>query len=108
MGPNKSIMSVSKQAVDVEYASVGTTYHWAESVGGFANVELLVVALALSRRHVVDDGVAPNIVHGFILPDAEAFLTDDDAELALVIGGLGELGVRVDVLAVCDDGCEAL
>ena len=32
-----------------------------EGIGRFANVELLVITLSLSGRHVVDDGIARSI-----------------------------------------------
>lgn len=88
--------------------AAGTTYHRAEGIWRFADVELLMIALALSCRHVVDDGIAPDVVHGFILPNAKAFLANDDSEFALVVDSLGELRVRVNVLSVCNDGREAL
>ena len=80
------------------------TYHWAESVWRLSDVELLVVTLAFPRSHIVDDGVAPNVVHCFILVDAEALLANDDTQFTFVVDGFGEFGVRMDFVAIADYG----
>lgn len=86
----------------------GYTYHRAESVRRLADVELLVIPLALSRGDVVDNSISPNVVHGFVLGYAISVLPNDHADLTLIVESLGKLMVREDVISVCDNGGKAL
>ena len=81
-------------------------YHRAESVRILANVELLVISLALSRSEVVDDRIPPHVIHGFVLRYADSLLPDDHADLALIVESLGELLVRKDIISAGDNGGE--
>lgn len=83
-------------------------YHRAESVCRLANVELLVISLALSCRKVVDDRIPPDVIHGFVLRYAESLLPNDHADLALIVESLGKIMVREDVVPVCNNGGIAL
>lgn len=85
-----------------------TTYHGTECVGRFANVELLVVPLAFSRRYIINDGISPDVGHCICLGDAEPSFTNEDANFTLIVGSFCESGMWIDVLPVCDDGCESL
>jgi len=84
------------------------TYHRAKSVRRLANVELLVISLALSCGKVVDDRIPPNVIHGFVLRYAESLLPDDHADLALIFESLGEFMVREDIISICNNGGIAL
>lgn len=83
-------------------------YHRAKSVRRLANVELLVISLALSCSEVVDNRVPPNVIHGFILGYTESLLPDNHADFALIVESLGKLMVRKDVITVGNNGGKAL
>ena len=87
---------------------VGYIYHRAESVRRLANVELLVVPLALSRGEVVDNGISPNVIHGFVEGYAVSVLPNDYADLTLIVKSLGKLMVRENVISVGNNGGKAL
>jgi len=85
-----------------------TAYHGTECVRGFANIELLMIPLALSCSHVIDDRIAPDMLHGTLLGYTEARLANDDTKLALIVSSLGELRMWIDVFAIGNDRREAL
>jgi hypothetical protein len=91
------------QWLEVSGEGRSLAYHGAESVGRLADVELLVVPLPLSGSHVVNDGVAPDVLPGILFADPKTRLADNDANLAFIVKALGEPLVRVDILAVSDD-----
>lgn len=86
----------------------GYIYHRAESVRRLANVELLVIPLALSRGEVVDNGISPNVIHGLVLGYAVSVLPNDHTDLTLIVESLGKFIVREDVISVCDNGGKTL
>src|SRR5687768_4465441 len=59
--------------------------HRAERVDRLAEQPLLVAALNVARRDVVEDRVAENVLHRARGADAAAALTDHDRELRLVV-----------------------
>ena len=67
-----------------------------------------MIPLPLTRRHVVDDGVTPDIVPSVGLVDAESRLANDYTDFTLVIECAGELGVGEDGRAVGDNRCRTL
>lgn len=79
--------------------------YWAVSVWRFANVELLVISLALASSHVVDNGVTPDIVNGICLRDPEPGFANDDTNFTLIIRALGEPLMRENWFTRCDDTC---
>ena len=87
---------------------VGYIYHRAESVRRLANVELLVISLAVSRSEVVDNRIPPNVIHGFILGYTESLLPNNHAHFALIVESLGKLMVRENVISVGNNGGKAL
>src|SRR3954452_8625347 len=62
--------------------------HRAEAVERLAEEPLLVVALPVARRHVVDDGVAEDMGVGVALGDVAPALADDERQLGLVVDAL--------------------
>ena len=82
--------------------------HRAKSVRRLANVELLVISLAVSRSEVVDNRIPPNVIHGFILGYTESLLPNNHAHFALIVESLGKLMVRKYLMTVGDDGGKAL
>ena len=64
--------------------------HRREGVERLAQKPLLVAALQVARRHVVDDGVAPDMLHGARRSDGGAGLADHDRELGFVVDRRGE------------------
>lgn len=57
----------------IDYGKYEATYHWTESVCRLPDIELFVVTLAFPCSHIIDDGVTPDVVHSFVLANAEAF-----------------------------------
>ncbi|MBG9885161.1 hypothetical protein ABE10_00880, partial [Bacillus toyonensis] len=55
---------------------------------------LPVLALQVARRHVVADRVAEHVVEGVLGADVLGYPSDDDDELALVLGALREGGAH--------------
>jgi hypothetical protein len=78
--------------------------HRTKGVWTFAYIELLVISLAFSCSHVVDNGIAPNVIQSVFLLDAEAWLADNDTYFAFVVGGFGEFGMWINVFPMGNDG----
>jgi hypothetical protein len=79
--------------------------NWAKRVRRLSEVKLLVVSLAFSRGHVVDDGVSPYMIHGILFFDLETWFADNDADFSFVVRTFGETWVREDIVTVGDDRC---
>lgn len=62
-----------------------------------------MVPLPLSCGHVIDNGVAPNMVHCVLLADLKSGLPNNDTNLALIIRALREAGVGKYFITICDD-----
>ena len=48
-------------------------------------VELLMISLLLSSRHIVDDGVSPDMIHCVLLVNRESRLSDDHSYFTLIV-----------------------
>lgn len=77
--------------------------HRAECVWAFANIELLVVSLALSSRNIIDYSVSPDMIQSIFLGYTKSSLANDDADFTLVVNGFSELSVWKDVFAMSND-----
>jgi hypothetical protein len=84
------------------------TDHRTECIRRLADIELLMVALSLPRSHIIDDGITPDMAHCICLGDSEACFSDNDANLAFEVDGLGEACVREDGLPAGDYASGAL
>src|SRR5262245_6889761 len=74
--------------------------HWAERVLRFADQPLAIAALQVTRRDVVNDGIAPDVVERVFWKYTAAALADDNRKLRLVVHGLGDGAINTDRLAV--------
>ena len=70
--------------------------HGSETVQALAEVELLVGGLDLPGRHVVDDGVAKDIVRRVCGLHVFGALPDDDCQLILVVQPICKIGVALN------------
>ena len=77
--------------------------HRAERVLRLADEPLAVSALQIARRHIVDDGVAPDVIERARRLDAASALPDDDAEFGFVVDRFGDGPVDPNDVAMRDD-----
>lgn len=90
-----------------DYKTWEVPYHWAKCIWAFADIKLFVIPLPLSRRHVVNDGVSPNMIHSVLLCDSEPCLPDNHGDLAFIVRCLREGAMWKDLFSVSNDGCES-
>lgn len=77
--------------------------HGTECVWAFANIELLVITLALSSRNIVDDGVSPDMIQSVFLGYTKSSLANNDADFALIVNGFSELSMWENVFTMSND-----
>ena len=88
-------VAADRRVADVDLLTRdGIRTHRAERVLGFADQPLAVAALQIARGYVIDDGVAPDVVERVLRVDAVSAFADDDGELRLVVGCLGNFRVN--------------
>lgn len=83
-----------------QVARDGYRPHRTEAVLRLAEQPLLVRLLHVARGDIVDDGVAPHVVHGVADAYGAPFAADDDGEFRFVIELLG------NALVVQDGGAQ--
>ena len=83
-------------------------HHWTKSIRTLPNVELFVISLSFSRRHIIHDGIPPNIIHGILLLDPEPSFSNNDTNLTFIIRRLRKRTMRKDLFPMSNNGCEPL
>ena len=68
--------------------------HGAEGIEGFAHIPLLVAHLHIACSHIVDDGVAENMLHGVCGRDVFAAFANDDSEFGFIVNLFRHLRAR--------------
>lgn len=86
----------------------GVIYHRAKCVWRFSNVELLMVTLPFTSRHIVDDGIAPHMIHRFGLGNAKATFANDHSNFSLIIDRLGKARMGEDCVTMSNNTCGTL
>src|SRR3984957_3958112 len=78
--------------------------HRAERVLRLADQPLTVASLQVARRHIIDDGIAPDVIECVLGADATTALADNNRELRLVIDRRRHLRIDDDGTATRPDG----
>lgn len=67
------------------------------------NEKLLVIALLLTRSHIVDDGIAPDVILCLRFGNPETGFAYNDSYLSLVVERICEIRVKEDLFLIGDD-----
>ena len=68
--------------------------HRAEGVERFTHIPLLVAHLHIACGHIVDDGVAENMLHGICGHDVFAAFANDDGKFGFIVNLFRHLRAR--------------
>jgi hypothetical protein len=83
-------------------------YHRTKCIWRLPDIKLFMIPLPLPGRHIINNSISPDITHRIFLRNAIRRLPNNHTNLALIVGRLRELRVRVDLVAIGDDRGEPL
>ena len=82
--------------------------HRAEGVERLSGEPLLVIALSIAGRDVVDDRVAPDVIEGAGRQDVSPALADDHRELRFVVDRRGDVRMQLNCISRTDNRARRL